>query len=809
MHGTIVRRRLWFIVTAVAVLLGVLTAAPATGDDLPGRPLGEIALVPLDDRPFTFYEPQVVGRAAGFDVAAPSEDLLGEFLEPGDADAVAAWWREEAAQVDRSVVAIPMLAYGGLVASRTCAVSESEALERLEVLDEVRAAGPGRRIFAFDVITRLAPTPTGSYPGTYAGAVRNWAILLDEVNNLGMEDKREDLEAVAAGIPEEIKDDYLCTRARNHAINKEMIRKVADGTLDFLILGQDDAEEHGLHRPERLALQDLAADLGVTDRVRIYPGADVLGPLLVAKHVTETLDSHLTVHPTWSRTPGDEWVAPYQDVPYGELVGSYVETLGGSVVDDPADADVLLMANTAGGGDLTRFADSISEAVARGRAVAVGDDAAAGTADTELFELLTDRIQLADLASYSGWNVGLSIAHAMAREAMLAATAQRDGPTLSPSTLVAAAQAHIELIAQEYGHTHCYRNGPRTDVRDLAVELDDDPQNMTTAFPAAQDLAREDTQPCLDALADEFAGARVPAGFVNPRRAFVPTITDLGPWDVNLAWNRYQEIEAIPDVAASRAASDHQYAVGATVVPYAQDIHPRFASTVDGTLVLRNTHHRSAEVVVRIRPPEGAEQPDDITLSIPAMAVREVPVSFTMPPAGAEGVLPWHVDVVHTAPGVAGEVTTTASAVLNAQNPNLVAAASGGTATASGFTPPYEPSRAIDGNRESIGSRWLTGAADEHWIRIDLEEPALMDTVRLWQYPNYELRDYSISGLVDGTWTALATVTDNTDTVTEYEFDPVEVSAIRLDITRTRDARARLYEIEAECARSATCAQGE
>lgn len=813
MNGRSHWRQLGTALVSVALVAATsaTSAVPAhtTGsDDRRGVSLGEVGLVPLDDRPFTFYEPHVVGQAAAFDVAAPAKQLLGKFLTPGDATAVADWWRTEGARLDRGVVAVPMLAYGGLVASRGCGVDEDAALERLEVLEDVKKANPDQRLFAFDVIMRLAPTPTGTYPGTYAGEVREWAILLDQVNNLGMEEKRDELEQLAAEIPQEIKDDYMCARERNHAVNRAMLHLVDDGVIDYLILGQDDAEEHGLHRPERIALEKLATELEITDRVSIYPGADVLGPLLVGKHIMEELDVDTTVHATWSRTPGPDWVAPYQDVPYGELVDEYVRTLGGETVSDPDDADVLLMANTAGAGDLAPFASAIQEQVARGRTVAVADDARPGTTDPELFALLTDRMRLSDLASYSGWNVGLSLTHALTRRAMLQATAQAGRRPLPTPALLAAARAHIELLAQEFGHTHCYRNGPRSDVRDVAVDAGDDPQNMTFALEQAQQVARTATLPCLNDLADnEFDGARLLAGSVGGR-TFVPTVASMDNWTVELAWNRYQEVEAVPETVLSMDADEHEYAVSASLTPYEQQVHPRFPADIDSTLIVRNVHSRTVTATVRVQPPDGVAAPDDVTVTLPARSTQEIPISFTVPAMGSETTLPWDVEVAHAAPQLAGERVTRADGVINVRNPNLAAAATGATASASGYTSPYEPVRAIDGNRESLGSRWLTDAGDHHWLRVDLAEPAVVDTVRLWQYPNYQLHDYQLSGLVDGSWVELVNVTGNQDVTAEHEFDATRVAALRLDVTGTRDGRARLFEFEAECAVSPECAAG-
>src|SRR5690606_2588038 len=126
-------------------------------------------------RPFPATTPVEIAAAGGHTALAPDEGLLGEFFTFGDADAVSDWWAATARDADASVVALPMLAYGGLMASRPCETDLTTARERLEVLEDVKAADPDHPVYAFDVIQRLTIAPTSGYPGSYSGQVRRWA----------------------------------------------------------------------------------------------------------------------------------------------------------------------------------------------------------------------------------------------------------------------------------------------------------------------------------------------------------------------------------------------------------------------------------------------------------------------------------------------------------------------------------------------------------------------------------------------------------------------------------------------------------
>ncbi|SCL34872.1 F5/8 type C domain-containing protein [Micromonospora pallida] len=773
--------------------------------------MGKIAVVPLDDRPFTSYTPVAVAEAGGHQALTPPKDLLGEYFTYGQADAVGSWWRTAAAAADGSVVAAPMLAYGGLVASRTCETSLADARRRLDVLDEVKRKNPDKPLYAFDVIMRLTIEPTSSYPGMYSGPIRRWAILMDQVENLGQEELRAEYEQVASEIPEEIKADFHCARARDHQINRDMIERVAKGTIDYLILGQDDATEHGPHRLEKAALAALVAERGVADRVKIYPGADTLGALLVAKHITERLGAAPTVDVEWSRTPGDQWVAPYQDVPYATLVDEYLRTLGARPSDSP-DADILLMANTAGGGNLEPFADRIHDAVARGRLVAIGDDALAGKVDSELRSLLAPRIRFGELAGWSGWNIGLSISQSVVRAALLQASRAGRLPGFPGKSkglpfqqarqaiLLGAATAHVELTLQELAHTDLYRNQVLSQVQAYARDNGDDPQYITKVFEGANQLAVQKVRPLADQLfADEFAGTPIRAGN-DGRQEVTAVVHRLKSWDMTLAWTRYQELEIFPTLALSTELTDRSTLLTVSVLPLRNTVRPESDVDKKVTAVLRNDVGVPVRAEVSAVVPDGWVAPAPTEVSLAPFEVREVPLTVGVRGLAAEQNATVTVEAAHgLLPIGSRQLTSTATLTFGAVWRNVALASEGATASASGSWRQYVPANVIDGNRVSTGSRWITEAADSHWLRVDFAGPEQIDTVKLYQYGGYELTAYRISGLVDGAWQVLAEVTGNTTQVTTHTVTPVRATAVRLDVLGSRDRQARLYEIEVTC----------
>ncbi|MEU4643562.1 DUF4127 family protein [Micromonospora sp. NPDC023814] len=518
--------------------------------------LGRIALVPLDDRPYTWYAPQQIATGAGYDTLLPPREALGRHFTPGDGRAVGQWLTSSTTRADALVVALPMLAYGGLLNSRNSSVPETEVFARLAAVRAVRRSRPHRRLYAFDTIMRLTPE------GPWRNELRAWATVKDEVDNLGMVEKRPQLDALESQIPADVRSDYLATRARNHRVNLTMIEWAAEGIFDFLVVGQDDATGHGLHRPESQALAARIAQLGVGDRVVIYPGADVVAALLIAKIAIRDADVQPRVSVEYSRVPGEAWTAPYQNIPYAQLIRGYVDILGGTVVDQPEQSDLVLMANTGGSSaSVAPFADRLVAHVRAGRLVALGDDAIAGHSDRRLLSLLNGRIRYVELAGYSGWNVGISLAQAMSRLALQQRSARGDLPPGAPATvgepvlaarralLHDAARASIELSISELVQTDSYRNNVRTATTAYAISLGEpDPQNIRTYFPEINAYAVDNTVPYAEKLfADEFAGATLALGS-DGRAPVAARVERLDAWHIHLPWNRTGEIAAEPRI---------------------------------------------------------------------------------------------------------------------------------------------------------------------------------------------------------------------------------------------------------------------
>ncbi|WP_255948184.1 DUF4127 family protein [Streptomyces odontomachi] len=544
------RRRTVLAAGAAGLAVPVLGRTPqaAAAAPRPSRPDRRIALVPLDDRPVNTYCPTMTAAVAGVGLALPPRKSLGRFFQPGDGAAVARWLGSVGA--DEYVISVSMLAYGGLIASRTGTPTLESAQANVAAIRTLRAARPDAQIVVHDTIQRLAVTPGNPDNEQYRDALVEWAKLYDQVENLGQEELRPRLDEVRAGIPDAVLDDYLAARARNHEINRQMVEWVADGTISHLVLSEDDTAPVGLARAERVELEQLVAERGVGRQVEVFPGADEVDALLVARLVAA--GAAPTYRVEYAGISAEEWTAELEGIPFAENIRRHVKSVGGTVVD--GRADLVLLVNTPSAGadrraaDLAAFARRAARLTAAGESVLVVDPVFVNRADHDLVVQLEQQVDQAALLSFSGWNtggnaLGLALAHATARWAFL----RRSSSGLGTPALMEPGRAHAQYLLYRFVKDDHWKNVIQQAAYAEARSRGWNPLNLTPEQKAFFDgWVRDRLVPATRRyFADHFAGHHLVLGRrgATTRTAGLTGVTDVL---VELPWDRLFEVTLEP-----------------------------------------------------------------------------------------------------------------------------------------------------------------------------------------------------------------------------------------------------------------------
>lgn len=427
----------WFRRFAPVLGMTTLTLAVALCALMPHAALAAqrpIAYVPLDDRPVTRQLPQMLGAIAGRTVIEPPASLLGNYLTPGNPDAIVTWLNGTAAQKGGAfVVSTDMLAYGSLVASRIPGTTYDAAYSRLRSLQQLRRQRPHAFIAGFGTIMRLAPTgvPATGDSATYFAAYPVWTYLQAYANLHDPPLPSEIAQAndLRAKIRETTLQAYLDTRQRNYGTNLRIVALVANGTLDRGVLGQDDAGPIGLHVKEVLALERAVAAAGVGDNMTIEPGADELGMALVANALARGARWTPRVAVRYSTPEGGSYQDPLEYAPIASTIDALIHLCGG--VRGDVNPDITLYVRVPK--TPAALDDALLQAIGtdeRARAsVALADLSFETSYPTQaaFAQRLLRSGEMAGLDAYSSWNTDANTVGTALAEAIAAGAGRRMG----------------------------------------------------------------------------------------------------------------------------------------------------------------------------------------------------------------------------------------------------------------------------------------------------------------------------------------------------------------------------------------------
>ncbi|MFZ4815567.1 MAG: DUF4127 family protein [Phototrophicaceae bacterium] len=398
----------------------------------------QIALVPLDERPANTRYPQMIAAMGRAHLILPPSERLSHFRDAASPDGLAQWIQDVAPTSDALIVSIEMLVYGGLIASRIGHEPLEVLRPRLTLLRDLHRQYPNLKIYAFNVITRISRHNDATEEPDYWAAHGNALFQLSQAMHrvrLGII-PQESVDIAAQAIPPDHIADFTARRKRNNAINRTVLELAGEGVFDLLVLSSDDTSEFGLGAEEKRQLATIATTLGLgDDRLLMYPGADEVGSVLVARLLLQAAERQPKIEPFYLVEQDIAAIAPFEDVPIYASVSRQIKAVGATEATE--GGDVLLVVNppvsstaewvTDQEGDahlirrLVEFNDKMLQLyhqTAGWCCFAVADVAYANGGSMELVRQLSKYHLFGNIGAYSAWNtagntLGTTLAHSV------------------------------------------------------------------------------------------------------------------------------------------------------------------------------------------------------------------------------------------------------------------------------------------------------------------------------------------------------------------------------------------------------------
>ncbi|MEM7110899.1 MAG: DUF4127 family protein [Chloroflexota bacterium] len=471
-----------------------------------------VGVIPLDDRMVNYEYMALLGKMADMTLLLPPKAWLGNPWRVGAMEKLRDWLREVARTADCLIVAIDTLGYGGLVNSRRSEDEVTAVLHRLQILHDLKAEYPNLTLLAYNILMRISRSNSSEeekpYWRQHGAQLFRLSVLEDRVAmRVADGDEQAELVALRVELPSEIVTDYKNGRLRNHTINQTMIDWAAEGIFDYLIIPQDDTVDYGWNIAEARKLRQKVVQLGLNQRVSVYPGTDEIDMLLLARYVAQDADYRPTFWTRYSSVRHGQVITAFEDRPLEEVIKAHLEPLGAFLADDVREADILLYVNgpaeVQGNGpdqyavllseeeiaampkvvqtavseyrqlssipntlremhtpqrNLVEFVRSLETAVWAGKSCAVVDVAYVNAGDKVLGDLLQQFVPLAQLAAYGGWNTAGNTLGTVLAQAVIRQVQKARGGT------EAALVAHAEFLFLRFVEDILYMANLRSKV---------------------------------------------------------------------------------------------------------------------------------------------------------------------------------------------------------------------------------------------------------------------------------------------------------------------------------------------------------
>jgi hypothetical protein len=496
-----------------------------------------VTFVPMYATPAAAQLPVMAGRIAGVQVIEPPMEFLGDYITPGNILKIDRWLHAPEHGGQAFVVSTDMLAYGGLDSSRVPdGVTTTIALDRLDSLRKLRRENPHAWIGAFGTVMRLEPTSV-----TRVGEAQNysqiaqyptWQYIWDyaQLHDPLLPSEQGRAQQLRSQIGENVLGQYLETRARDREVDLATLQLAADGTINRLVLGQDDAGPVGLHVRDVRSLEDVLAELHDEGRVSIEPGADELGLALVARTIAHSIGWTPHVAVVYSRPGGGKTQDPLEYAPIDVTIRALIRLCGG--VRDQVHPDLTLFVRVPHTDVVqdTALLRSMQLQVFAGRSVALVDLTYltySYASQAAFVQRLIATGIAGTIDAYSAWNTDANSVGIALGEAISVGTGRRNA-RYNPL-------AHAEFMMDRYIDDYLYHTRVRPQVNaELSMHGVTehywlDPQTASRANARVRELITPLAQELLARIYPHYHASKLQIELPWPRTAEIRTEITLEP----------------------------------------------------------------------------------------------------------------------------------------------------------------------------------------------------------------------------------------------------------------------------------------
>ncbi len=350
-----------------------------------------IAFVPIDNRPVCYnLAVDIAAIDKDIEFFIPPREFLGSLTKNADIEKIYEWFKN-LPEVDKVILSLDTIAYGGLIPSRRSCDTEAQIKDRV-LKFRSEWVKKKAKVLAFSSIMRISNNNYNEeekeYWNKYGTRIFEYSYNTHKcsLGNLGS--------PIQNLIPKGILNDYIATRQRNFNINKMYLEWQKLGFFDELIFSKDDCAEYGFNVKEAKELARNGA--------KVITGADEIPISLLSR----AIEKPMSVNLLFTEESSKHLVSNYEDVSIENSVKNQLKLVN---VEIKEDADITLIINNfkdhQGEIVMKRPTELFSgEIILPEKPYMIADVRNANGADNNFVEKILPQINLNNFYGYSGWN---------------------------------------------------------------------------------------------------------------------------------------------------------------------------------------------------------------------------------------------------------------------------------------------------------------------------------------------------------------------------------------------------------------------
>ncbi|MDO4284580.1 MAG: DUF4127 family protein [Eubacteriales bacterium] len=382
----------------------------------------KIVLLPLDERPCNAEFPAALFGHGELEIVRPQS--LGDKKKRADEKTIEAYLRRECADADGLVLSVDMLLYGGLVPSRIHHDTLEQLQRAADVIRDLKKENPALLVFAFQVIMRCPDYSSDDEEPEYYEICGEAIHRTGEIVHKGRLGLNGDggMNGILPEIDPDYLNDYVGRRELNREMNAYMLRFLEEGSIDFMVIPQDDAARYGYAAMDQEAVRSRIIEKNLSDRILIYPGADEVGLTLIGRMINKLSGKKPKVYIKYLCEQAKTIIPLYEGNTLSGTIKYHLLAAGCCTTESYEQADMILVVTAPAGQmkeavvqpcplpeyrterNYPEMLDFITDRMAEGKIVTIADNAYANGGDLELIRLLDHAGLLLAVDGYAGWN---------------------------------------------------------------------------------------------------------------------------------------------------------------------------------------------------------------------------------------------------------------------------------------------------------------------------------------------------------------------------------------------------------------------